>query len=210
MEIRRFLALFLLMPLFLYAQEVENNFQQRYSTSVRFKADKKLKLILTPELRTENNSSSFKEYLFEGAFEYELSKWFGLGGLYRLHHKESGDFRRYGLSASVVKSFGNLSASGRLLYTNEKEVGEPDEAEKMLRYQFKLRYQMKALKMTPFAAYESYRDVVEGEWYKSRYLFGVQYRLNKRYRIKLQYKFDYFLQKFQNDHILDLGLKINL
>ncbi|RMG26052.1 MAG: DUF2490 domain-containing protein [Methanobacteriota archaeon] len=205
-----FIALLIVLPVPFYGQSVENNFQQRYSTSIEYKASKKFSFVLSPEIRTKNNAISIDEYLMEGAVGYELIDWFEVGGRYRLRNKSSKTLQRIAIEASVKRSLGRFAPSLRLMLTNENEIGSNAPSEKLWRTRFKLKYKRLTRILNPYSSIEAFRNLDENEWQKMRYLIGAQFRLNKYFQLDLQYKFDYFLSKFQNDHIIGLNLKIKL
>jgi len=203
--------LFCLSSATVISQVVENDYQYRSAISLVLKPVKKLKLVVTPEMRFEKDLNLDK-YHFESELVYKMSENISLGSAYRFivnprDKKETEYLNRYGLKATYKTVLNDFEPSFRLYFTNYAD--DMSDAQ-LLRYRAKLNYDIPDCKINPFIGIEAYHQLAEGNFYKMRYFTGFQTKLFKKNYLKVGYKFDYYLQKYKNRHVLGLTYKIKI
>ena len=191
------------------AQEVENEFQSRIEFKSSLKLTDKWKLYITPEIRLDE-SFSIDKYLLELKGVYKAAKVLSLGASYRFvgnarETKATEYLHRYALDATLEKKLNRFKPAFRLKYTNYSEDKTDGE---FLRYKAGLNYDIKGSKLTPVISAEAFHELNNNELYKVRYALGGKYKLKKKNSINFGYKFDYYLNEYQNKHILYLGYRI--
>ena len=194
----------------LKAQDVENNYKTRTSVELSFKPIKNFKLNFIPELRFDENFSLDK-YLFDAEVVYKPIKFLSFDASYRLggnirDNKDTEYFNRFAISATASKKFDRFEPSFRLRYSNDADDDLVNE--NFLRYKLLLNYDIQNSKLTPFVGVEAFHELADAEIYKMRYIAGLDYKLFKNNYLGLNYKFDYFLKEYKNNHIVSLGYKI--
>lgn len=208
----RLLLTFLAITLIQYVgngQEVINDFQTRTEVKLSFKPLKNLKINFTPELRF-NNNLQFDQYLVEGEAAYSPLKLLTVGAAYRFRgnlnkSSEINYFNRYELYTEVKKKIERFSPAFQLKYSNSDD----DESNhQFMRYKATLDYNIRKCKLTPELGVEAFHDLSESNFYKMRYIAGLDFKLFKNNWIGLTYKFDYYLQEYRNKHIFSIGYKI--
>ncbi len=204
------LLLFLLNTLNIKAQEVENSSQTRTALTFSLKPIKNLKLDFTPEVRFDEGFSVGK-YLIESEVSYKFFKFLSLGTSYRFvsnprETKGTEYLHRFALSSTFKKKFNRFEPAFRLRYTNYAD----DESDKeFLRYKVSVKYNIAKSKITPFVGTEAFQQISgSSELYKMRYIIGMDYKLFKKNYIGVGYKLDYYMNKYENKHILSIGYKI--
>lgn len=198
----------LLLTANVHAQSVENTFQTRSEVKLSYKAFDKIKFSLTPELRLDEKFSADK-LLLEAGIGYKPIDILTLGANYRFvvnyrDVKETEYLHRYAFDATFAKSISRFKPSLRIRYTNYTEENANAE---YLRYKAKLKYNIKDFKLSPLLAFEGFHDLGEANIYKMRYTLGAEYKLSKKSAVSAAYKLDYYLQEYQNKHILYVGYK---
>jgi hypothetical protein len=193
-----------------FAQEIENEFQTRANLDLSFKPLKKLKLSFEPELRLDEDFSPDK-YLLEGEVEYKAFKNISFAASYGFvgnirNNKDTEYLNRYAFSAEYEKDFNRFEASFRLKYSNYADDDISDK--NFLRYKLGLEYDIPDCKITPSLAVQPFQDLVDGGLYKTRYDFGIDYKLFKNNYLEVGYKFDYYNTEYLNKHIVSLGYKV--
>ncbi|NJO92701.1 MAG: DUF2490 domain-containing protein [Chloroflexia bacterium] len=191
------------------AQEVENNFQTRFSASAIFEPVHNLKFEFTPELRFNENFILDKSVV-ETALEYELLKFLSFGASYRFtankrETKETEYLHRYTLNTTVKKKINRFTPSLRILYAN---YSDEDDYKEILRFKGKVKYNIPKNKLTPFFAVEAFQSLNINDLYKMRYSIGFDYKIFKRSSISIDYMLDYYLNEYRNKHIFSLGYHI--
>ena len=217
MLVKRYIQILLVGILFfvgyhpLSAQEVDNTYQSRIEFKSSLKLADKWKLYFIPEFRLDE-SFSVDKYLLELRGVYKPAKILSLGASYRFvgnprETKATEYLHRYALDATFEKKFKRFEPSFRLKYTNYSEDKSDSE---FLRYRAELNYDIKGSKLTPLISAEAFQELNDNDLYKMRYTLGVKYKLNKKNSINFGYKLDYYLNEYQNKHILYLGYRIKL
>jgi len=192
------------------AQETTNELQNRAELELVFKPLKKVKLIVLPQLRFDENFSLDK-YLFETGVEYKALKFLELGVNYRFvvnprDTKDTEYSNRYEFSATAKKEFGNFEPAFRLRYSNYADDDVTDKS--YFRYKASLTYDIPDCKLTPFVAAELFQQVDGGDLYKMRYSTGLDYKLFKNNYLGVSYKLDSYNTEYLNKHIISLVYKI--
>ncbi len=191
-----------------FAQTVNNDFQTRIEAKLSLKPLDKLTVSLDPEVRFDE-SFQVGKYMLESGISYKPLKGLTLGGSYRFiinprTTKATEYLNRFALYTSYKKKIERFEPSLRVKYTNYTEdlsLGE------FLRYRAKLEYDIKNCKLTPLISAEAFHDLSGSQIYKMRYALGAEYKLNKKSSLQLRYMLDYYLQEYQNKHIINLGYK---
>jgi len=192
-----------------YAQDVENTFQTRTEFKLSYKLSDKWKIQAIPELRFDDTYSVDK-YILELKTIYNPFKKLSLGASYRFiantrETKDTEYLQRYAFDAKYDFKIDRWKPSVRLRYTNFSEDNANGE---FLRYKGGLEYNIKKCKLTPFGGVELFHELNDKELFKIRYSLGTDYKLNKKNSISLAYKLDYYMQKFENKHIMYVGYKL--
>jgi hypothetical protein len=111
---------------------------------------------------------------------------------------------RFALEATYGTKIKRWEPSVRLKYTNYTEDASSGD---FLRYRAKLEYDLPNSKITPSLGVEGFYDISEKNVYKYRYSMGVDYKINKHNSVGIGYMLDYYMQEYQNNHILNLKYK---
>lgn len=191
------------------AQETENIYQTRVEYQLQYKPVKKLSFCLTPEMRFDEAFNTDR-FLIESRIEYELFKFFELGGSYRFisnprDEKDTEYLHRLAFDATLKKKIERWKFSLRGRYT---DYTEDDSDGNFFRLKAKAKYNIKNCRLTPFVAIESFRNLNNSNWYKMRYSSGVSYPVFNNSSISVGYKLDYYLQEYTNKHILYVGYRM--
>ncbi|WP_185968928.1 DUF2490 domain-containing protein [Carboxylicivirga sp. M1479] len=195
----------------LYAQDIDNTFQTRTEFKLSYKLSKKWKIQATPELRLDD-SFSIDKYIIELKTIYNPFKKLALGASYRFvantrETKPTEYIQRYAFDAKYNFKFDRWKPLLCLRYTN---YSEDDADGEFLRYKAGVEYNIRKCKLSPFAGAELFHEFNNQELFKVRYSLGSDYKLSKKHAISVAYKLDYYMQKFENKHILYFGYKFKL
>jgi len=169
---------------------------------------KDLKFEFNSELRTLDDFK-MDSYIFEGGLSYKVHKYLSVASFYRF--EEAWDYKRstgayqgkdsYNRLAIDLKSGYDISRfgiQGRIRYT--KGLDALNNASEM-RYRVKVDYNIKGIKLLPFASVEFFNDKsvtaeekasISGGFKdidKIRYTGGISYELNKNNELGLYYRF---------------------
>ena len=190
------------------AQDVDNTYQTRTEFKLSYKLLDNLKLVATPELRFDE-SYSIDKYIMELKTVYNPFKRLALGASYRFvaNKRETKDteyLQRYAFDAKYNFKINRWKPEIRLRYTNYSEDNENGE---FLRYKGGVEYNIRKCKLTPYAGAELFQEFTNSELFKVRYTLGTDYKINKTNSISLAYKLDYYMQRYENKHIMYVGYK---
>lgn len=208
------LLLFIALPLLAQETEadteVENDYEYRTSFKLSFKPIKKLKINLTPEFRFKDDFS-VDRYLMETEVVYKPIKHFFVGGNYRFvvnprNQKTTEYLHRFGVTTTYKRKFDRFEPAVRLSYTNYADDDDVDD--NFLRYKAALGYDIKGCKLTPTLSAELFHQIADNEMYKVRYKLGLDYKIFKNNYIGASYRLDYYLKKYENNHIFSIGYKL--
>jgi hypothetical protein len=194
------------------AQQVEQEFQLRLGADIEKKLVKDLRVVVTPEVRTMGINPD--RYLLEVGLKYDPLKFLSLRPGFRgdLEEKSSGLEGSYRAKFDVVGKveFGDFEPNARLRYTYE--FGPYRVAQHSLRYLLGLDYEIGKSDVTLGASGEAFQDLGLGSFYKMRYGIGAEWDFYKTKKvdqsISLDYNFDYYLDRYLNVHIVEIGYKI--
>lgn len=195
MNIRHFI---LILFLFIFSSGLS---QTNFGTWIEFEISKKivkdLDFSFIPEVRF-NNDFSVDEYILEGKLNYELFKFFEIGGSYRYNTevKEKGNEISHSavLDLTGKTDFDRFDASLRTRFTNDSDGDELRTF--YFRPRAKLSYNIKGSKLEPYTSYELFMNLKENDFYKQRFDFGIQRRIGDYHRVGLYYRLqDYFNDK---------------
>ncbi|MDP2339174.1 MAG: DUF2490 domain-containing protein [Bacteroidota bacterium] len=215
----------LILPLFFafsgFAQKEPSTwFELEFSKKI----NKKLKLEFNPELRL---LGGFKmdSYILEGGLSYKLHRYLTVSGYYRYedeydYKKSTGAYKgqlslnRIAFDAKSGFELKRFNFQFRLRYTNGLYATN-NESE--FRYRAKIDYDIKGLKLVPFASVELFHDRTVTEIDKAliaggfkaidkvRYTGGLAYNLNKNNEISLFYRLQDNRIKDEQKNILGLS-----
>lgn len=183
--------------------------QPNYWTELELSKEivKNLKIELNPELRMLHDLK-MDSYILEGGLSYKAMKYLTVAGYYRFekewdYKRKTGAFQgknsinRLAFDVKSGFEFHRFNISGRIRYakgldseTNENEI----------RYRAKVDYNIKGVKINPFASVELFdeksvteteKDAISGglkDINKIRYTAGLEYQLNKNNAFSVFYR----------------------
>lgn len=185
--------------------QVENTIQNRLNASLRYKVSDQIQIRLNPEIRF--TEFSLDKCFLEGEAIYKPFSMLSFSTKYRFisNFRETKDteyLHKFSIKAKFSYEIGQFEPKLSVAYTNNSD----DELNaKLFRYKAALAYNIKKCKISPFIGVEAFHQFKEGEMYKMRYLGGLEYKLNKKNALELSYKLDFYIHKYENRHIIDLG-----
>ncbi|MCG8579886.1 MAG: DUF2490 domain-containing protein [Bacteroidales bacterium] len=190
------------------AQDTEHTSQTRTEFKISYKLADKWKLQAIPELRFDE-TFSIDKYILELKTVYNPFKRLSLGASYRFianerSTKDTEYLQRYAFDIKYEYKLKRWKPTIRMRYTN---YSEDDENGEFLRGKAGLEYNIRKCKFTPFAGAELFQDLNNNELFKVRYSLGTDYKINKTNSISMGYKLDYYMQRYENKHIMYLGYK---
>ncbi|MDX8338969.1 DUF2490 domain-containing protein [Draconibacterium sp. IB214405] len=195
---------------------VQLAFAQRtwFDAELSGKIVKRLEFSVSPNVRFKEDFE-LNEYFLQTGLEYKFSKYLRLGAGYRFGYNINGEehesFGRFNLDAKTGVEWKNFSPKFRLRFTNADDFSEDNEITNYLRYRFKLEYKIKKLDLEPYILTEWYHDIDAGEFSKSRYEAGLEYKLNKHNKIGACYRVNHYLNSDKNNrNIIGLSYKFSL
>jgi hypothetical protein len=209
--------LLLALPLTCFSQTSDYSF--RSSINLEMKIAKGLKLELAPEYRL-NSSGDANTMLVQAGLNYKVAKWLSVGGYYRLSGSKIQDTEtvggssfdysnRFAIDANTKISFKRFTTKLRVRFCNFSDFdSQTDDKTNYLRYRLGLDYNIKGVKLTPYASAEFYQKLSTGLFSKSRYSIGAEYELNKHNAISAGYTFADKFKTNTNYHIFELTYKI--
>ncbi len=191
------------------AQTVENVGQYRFAVGMDWTLVKGLELEVEPQLRF-GNGFGFDRFQVEGTLTYNPYKFIYVGAAYRLIAEPQSSApiefnNKYAFNLSLKEKFGRFTPSVRCMYTNFADKDMNDNM--YLRYRAGLKYNIRKCKFTPAVSFEAFHSLDDEAFTKLRYNAEVGYKIKKGHKLYVDYKFDYFLQKFKNEHIVSVGYK---
>ncbi|MFI3297973.1 MAG: DUF2490 domain-containing protein [bacterium] len=192
------------------AQVVQNAEQYRFALGLEWTLVKGLEFEVEPQLRF-SDGFSYDRFQIEGTLTYNPYKFIYVGAAYRLIAEPQGSSspvefnNKYAFNLSLKEKFGRFTPSVRCMYTNFADNNLNDNM--YLRYRAGLKYNIRKCKFTPSVSFEAFHALDDNEFTKLRYNAEVSYKIKKGSSVYVDYKFDYFLQKFKNEHIVSVGYK---
>lgn len=200
------LALFVFLIVSVKAQRTWFEFE------VSKKFTEKLEFSLAPEVRFKEEFE-LNQYFLEPGIEYEFSKYLSLGAKYRFGNnlKNNGDanwFGRYAFDIKTGYEWKRFETKLRLRYTNSDDFD--DEQLKYLRLRLKIDYSIKELNISPYAAYEIYRNLDSDEFSKARWETGLKYKINKHHKIGAYFRLNDYLGDEESVKIIGFSYELKL
>ncbi len=194
---------------------VENELNTWMELDVSKKLSRDIRLVLTPEIRLDDNFNTDK-LLLQGMIKYKPLKFLEGGGGYRLNVQPDDGAgkaeleQRVFFEVSTMTKLFRFEPEFRWRYTHDSGLGEDNYTLENLRYKGSLDYDIRKSKFTPSFSTEIFQSLTEHEVFKIRYELGGRYKINKKNSIKLDYKLDYYLSEYKNRHIIGLSYKIKI
>lgn len=188
---------------------------------------KNLKVEFNPELRLMGGEYKMDSYILEGGLSYKVFKYLTVASYYRYedaydYKKKTGAYKgqlksnRLAFDVKPAIELYRFNLQLRLRYTNGLfEYNNLSE----FRYRAKIDYDIKGIKLVPFASVELFQDnsiseldkeLISGALkniYKIRYTAGLEYDFNKNNNVSLFYRLQE--NRIKNTHINILGLGYN-
>lgn len=190
----------------IYGQNIEQNLEERIYVALDFKNVKgtELSFSLSPELRLSENK---QEYLINCGTDYKVAKFLELGGEYRFLYlntsKKEAIKHYYSLHTKISHDINRFDVFGRVKFSSYTEDFNADN--QYLRFKVGAKYNIYGSKFTPSLASEMFTLFSDGQIVKYRHSAGLSYKLNEQSKVRVKYRFDYFMQDFKNNHIVSLG-----
>lgn len=207
-----------MLPSLLVAQTGE--YSLRSSVNMEVKIAKNLKLELTPEYRFESDPGVGSALLQTG-LNYKVAGWLSLGGYYRLEavkvsSAESTDgstfdlSNRFAFDANGKIRIKRFTPKARIRFSNftDFDAGTIDKSN-YLRYRAGLDYNIRGVKLTPYASVEFYQKLSSGLFSKTRFTLGGEYTFNKHNSLAAEYSLARKFKSATNYHIFELTYKVN-
>jgi hypothetical protein len=204
-------------PLILRSQTTE--YSLRSSVSMEMKIAKGLKVELKPEFRYSPGARA-SILLIQAGLNYKVASWLDVAGYYRLDGAKSLDSEsadgssldfsnRFAFDANTKINIKRLTPKIRVRFCNFTDFdSQTDDKSNYLRYRFGLDYDIKGIRLAPFAAAEFYQKLSSGLFSKSRYSIGAEYEFNKKNAVSVGYSFEDQFKKSINNHIFELTYTI--
>lgn len=164
-----------------------------YEVSISKEFFKKLEISIVPQLRLRETFET-KEYFFDAGMEYQLIKHLSLGASYRygINVTKKGNkepFGRYSFDATTKFKLMRFEPSLRARYSNTDDYSPDNLANtNYLRYKLGLDYNIKGLKLTPYASVEYFQNVDLKQFDQMRLEGGLEYKFNKHHRLGAYYR----------------------
>ena len=199
MMIKRFLPflLFLLASGSVCSQD--SDFGLWYEVNAEKSFSKKFELSGTVMVRTFDNASTLDQVYFELGASYNLNKYVGFAGSYRIgNYLEDDDLYhiRHKLFADIKGSLptGNFvfSARLRLQFMARTYIEHQDDAEAKYDGRLKLKgvYKIPHFPINPYISFETFSPVFRNEGRlidKSRSTIGLEYKISKKHYLETEY-----------------------
>jgi hypothetical protein len=204
-------------PLTLIAQDSE--YSLRGSVNIEAKIIKNLKAELAPEYRF-NPVSGTSILIAQAGLNYRFASWLSVGGYYRLKGETSENTEvidgsslelsnRFAFDANMKIDLKRFTPKFRIRFCNFSDFdSQTDDKSNFLRYRFGLDYNIKGIKLSPFASVELFQKLSSGLFSKTRYTLGAEYDLSKSNSLSLSYSFDDKFTTSNNYHLFELTYKI--
>ncbi len=171
---------------------------------------KQFSVSIVPEFRFQDQFN-LDEYMIQGKLEYEPFSFLSVAGTYRLgtevKNKENLNYNRFAFDVQASHEIDRFDASLRARYTNSSDF-EGDEQGEYFRPRFKLEYNIKGNKITPFASFELFHNLIDKELQKSRLDLGFTREIAKLHRIGLYYRLQDYFSDRNSIHIAGIEYRL--
>lgn len=198
--------------------------QKDFGSSISAEISKKISKVtfaLEEEFRLREDLGAVDRFSTALDVSYKPWKYLKIGGAYNLinhnHNTKGWEVRhRYYFYATGSYSINRFNISLRERFQSTKRVGVKETAKRanpkhILRSRLKLEYDIKKSKFEPYLSVELFNllnDPVENDMDKIRYTAGTSYKLNKRNKLDLFYRYDNFMDEdedFNGRHVVGIG-----
>ncbi len=150
-----------------------------------------LSFAVSPEWRNDPEKEE-QQFHTDLSFGYEIFKNWEVTGTYRkgkvfYESDDSSEVERFAFSTSYTWKIDNFRIQTRLRHTNGTD-DDGDEKE-YLRYRLKIDYEIDALDLRPFLAYEKY-DSLEADESRNPNVYsgGISWKINKQNQLRMEYR----------------------
>jgi hypothetical protein len=208
--------LLLLVPPSVYSQE--SDFGIWYEVNAEKSFSKKFDINGSAMIRTFENASTIEQAYLELGATYNLNKYVGFAGAYRIgNYLEDDDLYhiRNKWFADIKGSYPvkNLLFSVRFRLQIQKKTYIEDESDKIPEYVGRIRlkgiYKIPKFPVNPYASVETFNPLFENSgvlFVKNRYTLGFEYKINKKNFIESEYIFQQvYYPHHTNFHIFSLS-----
>lgn len=197
----------------------ETDFQSWISIDLKGEIFNKLDISLSPEVRTQDNSTRVKTMLCEIDLSVPLIKYFRIGGIYRPELDVSGEYpsrvNRFCIYGEANYKLDRFRFNYRGIYQQEyKDYNRSENGHisfNQHRHKIGVKYNIKNSKITPSASAEMFftlRPYEKEGQKKLRISIGAEYSFNKKLSCYLGYKYqkEFQVNNPETAHILNLSL----
>jgi hypothetical protein len=218
MRIKNYLFFFLLLSVTRYVYSQESDFGIWYKVNADKSFGKKFDINGSAMIRTFENASTIEQAYMEFGATYNLNKYLGFAGAYRIgNYLEDDDLYhiRYNYLADIKGSYPVRSfvLSLRFRLQIQKKTYIEDESANLPEYVGRIRlkgiYKIPNFPVNPFASIETFNPLFENYdvlFVKNRYTLGFEYKINKKNFIESEYLFQQVYFPHQtNFHIFSLS-----
>ncbi|HUX57641.1 MAG TPA: DUF2490 domain-containing protein [Bacteroidales bacterium] len=223
MKNRRFVVLILVLIVTLPTFSQSDDFGIWYGLNTEYSVKKKLEIDLSAMIRTFNNASDIDEAFLEGGVTYKLNKYLALAGSYRITEnlEDNSEYHiRHKLMADIKGngSLGRFDFSARFRFQRQDKTYFEDANDEIPDYhgriKIKAEYKTPSFPINPSISFETfYRmfEATEKRFDKHRFAIGIEYKINKKHSLELEYMFerDYF-PKLSDINLIVLSYKFKL
>lgn len=191
----------------------------RSSMNLEWRITKGLKIEIAPQYRF-NPGPTANEFLLQAGLDCRVASWLSIGGSYRLDGEKIQDpesdngsafnlSNRFALDANTKASLKRFTPKFRLRLCNFTDFNSlTDDKSNYLRYRFGLDYNIKGIKLTPFAAVEFYQKLSTGLFGQTRCTIGGEYEFNKKNAIAVSYSYARKYKTAATCHIFELSYNV--
>jgi opacity protein-like surface antigen len=174
------------------------------------KINKKFAFFTECQVRFMQNGTNFESLFIQGGIDFELTKWYQLGGAYRYSNYGDLDANRFDIDNTFSHKIKDNSFAIRLKYqksfVTHKLKGD------RFRIRFKYSYKINK-KVKPYfkAQYFFTKAYDYANWSQQRYSLGAVIRIAKKKFIDVfyNYEFEYNLAKPEKQYVLGVKYKLN-
>ena len=174
------------------------------------------------EFRTRNDVGTIDRWSAGVDLSYSINSYLKLGGAYNLinynHPKREWEVgHRYSFYATGSYVWNRIELSLREKYQQTYRVGVSETAsranpKKIMRSRLQLAYNLPKSKLTPYTSVEFYHTLNNpqgNDLEKTRYTLGTEYKINKRSKLDLFYRYQSETDDEEDDgHVFGLGYSL--
>ena len=190
-----------------YAQATKD-FQLRQELGIAWKPLKRTEVNAGYRLSLSNNASRFSRSMFSVAANYEVLKWWRIGGEYRYYTSYEQVQQRYQLFSRWNYKINKVNIIYRLQYQQTQDYFDEEYLQfnpptKVIRNRLVAKYTYsKKIDLYTFAESFTERKAGESNFYRMRYAVGADYLYKRRHSFNLElFVNDEFNQKRPEDRL---------